>query len=184
MERVDLIVTPTTAPRLARDVAWLWQTGVAEVSVELAEGPWTGAARETVRRELLAAGRERLRRKIAGQAVWLSTRDDGWLGRVVAASDLAVTSALATPPRIRPARPRRLFAVAVILLGLNALATARAVELAAAQAEAPPAAEAPAPAVVHTPQVLRDQPRARMAPPAGSIDDPDSWCGTGRVQRR
>jgi hypothetical protein len=130
MERVDLIVTPTTAPRLARDVAWLWQTGVKHVTVELDPTvSFSPAERELVRHEVLAIGRERLRRQMAGETVTLGTADPGWFGRVCAASDVAMRAALATPPRLPTPRwgHRGLLGLALVLCGANAMLGAYAV---------------------------------------------------------
>jgi uncharacterized protein len=68
--RVLMVVTPATAGHLAASVAWLWDEGIATVSVnpELHQR-WNRTARETLEAELQAVGTELCTRRRRGDVV-------------------------------------------------------------------------------------------------------------------
>src|SRR5262249_49138060 len=60
-----MVITPETAPYVARSVAWLWDLGVQRVHANLSLGAdWGGGARAVLKEELVALGRELLRRRL------------------------------------------------------------------------------------------------------------------------
>jgi uncharacterized protein len=65
-----MVVTPETAPQLLVSVCALWDEGVPVVRANLELSQlWTDADRRALREELVAVGREQLRRHLAGQEV-------------------------------------------------------------------------------------------------------------------
>ena len=73
---VLMVLTPETAPFLFRSVRWLWEEGVEDVRLNLSHGAkWSKEAKDTLKKELVAVGRELLFRRLRGETVAVDAID-------------------------------------------------------------------------------------------------------------
>jgi uncharacterized protein len=67
---VMMVVTPGTVPFVFQSVRWLWSQGVRIVRANLdLSARWSAEDRLVLRQELVAVGREQLKRRLAGRSV-------------------------------------------------------------------------------------------------------------------
>lgn len=74
---VLMVITPETAPFLFRSTRWLWEEGVEDLRLNLSlRANWNKEARDTLKRELVAVGRELLFRRLRGEKVAIDAIDE------------------------------------------------------------------------------------------------------------